>query len=55
MVIVHCDKGLAIRIDPEPCAVPREGSAKRGTGEARHAIEAASQIRRRFDALSFPR
>ena len=30
---VHCDKGLADRIDTEPCAGIREGASKASAGE----------------------
>ena len=32
MVKVHCDEGVAIRIGPEPCAVPREGIGEASVG-----------------------
>ena len=30
---VHCDEGVAIRIDPEPCAGNREGVGEASVGE----------------------
>ena len=30
---VHCDEGVAIRIDPEPCAGIREGVGEASAGE----------------------
>jgi hypothetical protein len=33
MVQVHHDKGIAIQIDPESCAVAREGNSEALTGE----------------------
>jgi hypothetical protein len=32
-VQVHCDEGVAIHIDPEPCAAIREGRSEASAGE----------------------
>jgi hypothetical protein len=33
VVRVHCDKGVAIHIGPEPCAFTREGEGEASVGE----------------------